>query len=970
MDRPPITIGDVYIGPGATGIVGVNQIGSGNSNPETELKSCIEAFYVTDPRVDRDELINFKGERTGGTCEWIRDDETYKAWLANECSQLLWISGSPGQGKTMLSIFLTDQLERSVSRGTQVLFYFCSYRKEKNSTATTILRTLLHQILKRNPALARHALDRMGTQDQKQDTLGSRDALWQIFLEVLDNPSLGPVVCLLDGLDECKDDSVKWLVTNLRAFFGLSGKEARKTPNALKLVVLSRKIVGLLGFPRLDLESKAQKIESDVHEVVEAKVKGHPKYSETDQVFWAEVISVIRKRCNGTFLWAGLVLNEILGKEMQTEMRQVLREAPEGLNAIYDRILCKIPTRWRKQVARLLQWVAVAAIPLSICQLQEAWGAGGGKDDNEHSYLQDLVTMSGSLLKIDKFEWSDPSKERLSLIHGSVKDYLLCPTVDHDDNVNNSFRVEAETIHFEISKACLISINEIDLKRDWVDLRKQIHHYEAIAKRGLHVTKVYDASHQYCNWISYAVYTWGNHARCCGKAANKLFDSAGPFFHSKAGIRDAWWHFFTHPLQYYDECNIDDGVDKDPSLLHVLSALGITSMVSELLRRMSMDDEDYINHMGDGGYTALYYAVFFGHTDTAQQLLDKGACLSRGYQLKGSGLQAAFKVPHCRLARLLLEHVCHDACMSSMPGQAKVPDSLLQDLLFHAFGAHDIKLVELLYEHGMGTEYPTHIVVMNAVKHASRTVFRFLLNQKLDLDVKDEDTGRTYLQMAAARKDREENAILWLLLSRGAKVNKCGDLGLTALHVAADLRDRGLSNGDLIPILLDYGANVNAVMHDGVRPVDMALMHGSFEDAEILLDASKGAKDTLDLFKNTFFKLHRRMEDDATDTICIDDDRKAPVRFCRKFLRRGPKANDWFWRFTYLDWFRQPLYEFQLYYIQLLMQYGARCLLPENTDRLQKVLQRWRRDQTENWDIRTAERIGDGYNWETGTYYP
>ncbi|KAF4917660.1 Ankyrin-2 [Colletotrichum viniferum] len=649
-------------------------------------------------------------------------------------------------------------------------------------------------------------------------------------------------------------------------------------------------------------------------------------------------------------------------------MRQVLREVPEGLNAIYYRICCKIPFRWRKQVARLLQLVAVAAIPLSIHTLQEAWDAGCGRDDNEHSNLQDLVTLSGSLLKIDQPKWGGASKETLSLIHGSVKDYLLCPTVDHDDHINDDFRIDVETVHFEIAKACLISINEIDPKRDLVDLRKEIQHYEEIAKRKLHGTTIYNGGHQICNWISYAVYTWANHARCCGKAANELFDNVGPFFHNEAGIRDLWWHLFTHPLQYYDECDLNDGVDKDPSLLHLLSALGVTSMVSELLRRMSMHDEDYINHTSDEGYTALYYAVFFGHEDTAQLLLDRGACITRGYQLRGSALQVAFKVPHYRLARLLLEHVCHDACMSSAPGQPKAPDSLLQDLLFHGFGAHDVRLVELLYEHGMGTEYPTHAIVMNAVKHASLAVFQFLLKQKFDLDARDEDTGRTYLQIAAARQDGEEVSILWSLLNRGAKVNKRGDMGLTALHVAADLRERGLSNERSIPTLLAYGANVNAVMHDDVRPVDMVLMHGSFGDAEILLNASTGAKDTLNIFKKTFFHLHRRMEADGRHTVWLDCDREAPMRFCRKFLRRGPKAGDWFWRFTYLDWFRQPLLEFQLHYIQLLMQYGARCLLTENTDRLQKVLQRWRRDETDIWDWRTLEMTGEGYDWETGTY--
>src|ERR1700712_2856456 len=74
-------------------------------------KACRNELYLTDPHTDRESLISAKGHRARGTCEWIRDNENYQSWLSGS-SQLLWILGGPGKGKTMMSIFLTEELER------------------------------------------------------------------------------------------------------------------------------------------------------------------------------------------------------------------------------------------------------------------------------------------------------------------------------------------------------------------------------------------------------------------------------------------------------------------------------------------------------------------------------------------------------------------------------------------------------------------------------------------------------------------------------------------------------------------------------------------------------------------------------------------------------------------------------------------------------------------------------------------
>lgn len=104
-----------------------------------------------------------------GTCEWIKNNATYRAWLTcggnDDCenynnSRLLWISGGPGKGKMMLSIFLTEELEKHIAhtKDSGLLFFFCSAQDEKRNTAVAVLRGLLHQIIVKRPQLIKHAL--------------------------------------------------------------------------------------------------------------------------------------------------------------------------------------------------------------------------------------------------------------------------------------------------------------------------------------------------------------------------------------------------------------------------------------------------------------------------------------------------------------------------------------------------------------------------------------------------------------------------------------------------------------------------------------------------------------------------------------------------------------------------------------------------------------------------------------------
>ncbi|KAH8423977.1 uncharacterized protein LDX57_001733 [Aspergillus melleus] len=112
----------------------------------TEAVPILDALLLTRPEVDRKSLIVLKGRRADGTCEWLMQNPRYQEWLADKTQPLLWISGGPGKGKTMLAIYITEVLQPVVDAAENVLlYYFCSNRDKNRNTALTILRGIIHQ---------------------------------------------------------------------------------------------------------------------------------------------------------------------------------------------------------------------------------------------------------------------------------------------------------------------------------------------------------------------------------------------------------------------------------------------------------------------------------------------------------------------------------------------------------------------------------------------------------------------------------------------------------------------------------------------------------------------------------------------------------------------------------------------------------------------------------------------------------
>ena len=80
---------------------------------------------------------------------WINEDKVFTAWKndLDRGTDLVWLLAGSGKGKTMLSIFVTQQMEvwANLSKRRVLLHYFCDGRDESRNTAVAILRNLIYQ---------------------------------------------------------------------------------------------------------------------------------------------------------------------------------------------------------------------------------------------------------------------------------------------------------------------------------------------------------------------------------------------------------------------------------------------------------------------------------------------------------------------------------------------------------------------------------------------------------------------------------------------------------------------------------------------------------------------------------------------------------------------------------------------------------------------------------------------------------
>lgn len=378
-----------------------------------------------------------------GTCDWLLEKQSFRDWRdsTSKESRILWISGPPATGKSILAGYVVDQLRKADH---SCSFFFFKHGDKSKSRLSSCLSSLAYQMA-HSSDVARRML--LSMSDEKHDFHRDNERLmWRtLFSSGIFQAGIPRTYWIIDALDEC---------VNFAPFLDTMVSKLDSTV-PLRILITSREtpeISQLLSGPNV-LDVLTEKISvadtvSDIYRLVESKAKTFLARSEDDR---RALVTKIVGKSKGSFLWTTLVLRELSNTYTEEEVTQVLEEVPRGMNQLYSRTLAsmaQIP-RSKQLATAILTWVTCSIRPLTTTELA---GALNFDVPGVYTNLKDTVlALCGQLVVVDKFD-------KVQMIHETAREFLF------NKDVVSEFSIDKKLAHARIAKSCLTYLASEELK--------------------------------------------------------------------------------------------------------------------------------------------------------------------------------------------------------------------------------------------------------------------------------------------------------------------------------------------------------------------------------------------------------------------------------------------------------------------------------------------------------------------------
>lgn len=452
----------------------------------------------TDPRLDKKRIEQTKGGLLPDSYRWILDNDDFRRWRNDLDTNLLWIKGDPGKGKTMLLCGIVDELESTTAHdrhNSHLAYFFCQAADSRLNNATAVLRGLVYLLVEKQRALLPHVrkkYDHAGI--QLFEDRNAWVALSEILANILRDSILHTTCLIIDALDECEADSLKlldFIVRNSsvssRVKWIVSSRNWLDIEEQLKLV---RQGVGL------SLELNAKSVSVAVKTYIEQSVRQLVELKKYDRNTEDAVRNHLTSNAHNTFLWVALVC-ERLKKITRRKTIAELNEFPPGLNEFYDRMIAQVYGMEDQEdvylCKRILAMVAMAYRPLTLDELAPFIDLL----DNGAESLPEIIGICGSFLVMRQCT--------IYFVHQSAKDFLL--TKELDTIFPSGLGDVHRRIFSQSLKSCSLYSMSKTLKQDICNLK----HISSEARTARIDDSLKAISYMCCFWVDHlAKYFKGN----------------------------------------------------------------------------------------------------------------------------------------------------------------------------------------------------------------------------------------------------------------------------------------------------------------------------------------------------------------------------------------------------------------------------------------------------------------------------
>lgn len=356
-----------------------------------------------------EDLVSLQNRWAPGTCEGILLDPIYRQWKDSLLiSNLLWINAQPGSGKSILASFLITHFKESAAKCS---FYFFKHDDSTKRSASSLLRSLAFQIAHDIP-LFKKALNEIEGNGLRLEKLDPR-LIWQkLFVSVLFKLEYTcPLYWIIDALDE--SDSIDVIID---LFSRVSDS---RTP--IHIMILSRSIYSITK--ALDRISNTMPVSTmsldqrvgDIRVYTVRKIE----HMHGDAELRKQVSNQVVERAEGNFLWASLVIREILECHSYDEIQTAMEMLPSGMDSLFQRMeatISGLPKPSDKILARhILIWATYSRRPLHIDELVQAL----------EPRISAVLDLKFTISKICGHFVAIDSNDHVSLVHRTAREYLI-----------------------------------------------------------------------------------------------------------------------------------------------------------------------------------------------------------------------------------------------------------------------------------------------------------------------------------------------------------------------------------------------------------------------------------------------------------------------------------------------------------------------------------------------------------------
>ncbi|KAI8398630.1 hypothetical protein FOFC_19845 [Fusarium oxysporum] len=822
-----------------------------------------------------------------GTCEWLLLHKTYKSWTS--CDRgLLWIKGKPGSGKSTLLRYVLDHVMEipNTREGALILsFFFHGRGSELQKTPFGLFRSLLHQLLDQVPEAL---TDLVATFKQRCETIGKPGEQWQWHTRELQRfleSSLPKVLeartvwLFVDALDECGEENAAKLAREFKSL--LQGAPSTGSQFHICFACRHYPILVLDGVFEVWMEKENRK---DISTFAQDKLSSFRKRMSST------IPDLITEHADGVFLWAGLVVNQVLDlerkgiglKKIETEILSV----PQELDALY----CQLIRNMDSDSLKLIQWICFAMRPLSLDELRWAMIVDAdcphrslyacqtaGDYPSDHDGMKRRVqTLSRGLAEVTS------DTKVVQFIHQSVKDFFVekgLSALDETAKTNCAVGIA----HRRLSRTCIRYLAMEEIGRSASQESEMISEFP---------------------FLHYATTWWVAHTKQSDARSVSQEDLLDYFAGPSNTLMERWVRIYRILDEFSNDCPL-----KGTSLVHVMSRYGVAGALGAILGRadqvgINIDGKDShgrtpLSWAAGGGHevvvqvllktgkfnvarwpkavvrllllvtgkvnvdtkdgegrTPLWWATKKGHKAVVQLLLDWGAYIEAADEWGQTPLARAAETGHKAVVQLLLDRGAYieaadewDQTPLSYAAQNghEAVVQLLLDRGAHIEAADKSGQTPLSRAAENGHEAVVQLLLDRAAKNGHEAVVRLLLGR-----------GQTSLRMAVVRlllgrgETRIEEAerlgysrpgenwyeaVVRLLLGRGAHIEAAERWGRTPLSRAAEkgheavvrlLLDRAAKNGHeaVVRLLLGRGAHIEAAERWGRTPLSRAAENG------------------------------------------------------------------------------------------------------------------------------------------------